>query len=77
MIGRADRWIRRTTIGCVALLALLGRQSHYHVDGADSIQLPASRIRDCEQTVTTATLAAAGCLAGLVEAGQALSARTR
>jgi len=39
--------------------------------------LPASLIRDCEQTITTATLTAASCLAGLVEAVQALSALTR
>ena len=39
--------------------------------------LPASLIHDCEETITTATLTAAGCLAGLVEAVQALSALTR
>jgi hypothetical protein len=38
--------------------------------------LPDSLIHTCEQTVTTATLAAAGCLAGLAETVQALSALT-
>jgi hypothetical protein len=37
-------------------------------------ELPADLVQACEQTVTTATLAAAGCLSGLVEAVQALSA---
>jgi hypothetical protein len=36
-------------------------------------ELPANLVQVCEQTVTTATLAAAGCLAGLVETVQALS----
>jgi hypothetical protein len=36
--------------------------------------LPDDLVRACEQTVTTATLTAAGCLAGLVETVQALSA---
>jgi hypothetical protein len=40
-------------------------------------ELPAGLIHDCEQAITAATLAAAGCLAGLVEAVQALSALTR
>ena len=32
MIGRADRWIRRTTIGCVCLLALIaGTVSYLHM----------------------------------------------
>ncbi len=32
MSGRADRWIRRTTIGCVALLALIaGTVSYLHM----------------------------------------------
>lgn len=32
MIGRADRWIRRTTIGCVAMLALIaGTVSYLHM----------------------------------------------
>jgi hypothetical protein len=32
MKGRADRWIRRTTIGCVAVLALIaGTVSHLHM----------------------------------------------
>jgi len=32
MTGRADRWIRRTTIGCVALLALIaGTVSYLHM----------------------------------------------
>ena len=29
MTGRADRWIRRTTIGCVALLALIAATVSY------------------------------------------------
>jgi hypothetical protein len=37
-------------------------------------ELPADLVQACEQTVTTATLAAAGCLSGLAEAVQALSA---
>ena len=37
-------------------------------------EIPASLVQTCEQTVTTATLAAAGCLAGLAETVQALSA---
>jgi len=37
-------------------------------------QLPASLVTACEQAVTTATLTAAACLAGLVDAVQALSA---
>ena len=37
-------------------------------------ELPADLVRACEQTVTTATLTAAGCLTGLVETVQALSA---
>ena len=37
-------------------------------------QLPASLVAASEQAVTTATLTAAGCLAGLVDAIQALSA---
>jgi hypothetical protein len=37
-------------------------------------QLPASLVAACEQAVTTATVTAAGCLAGLVDAVQALSA---
>jgi hypothetical protein len=40
-------------------------------------ELPADLIHDCEQAITTATLAAAGCLTGLVEAIQDLSALTR
>jgi hypothetical protein len=40
-------------------------------------ELPDTLIQTCEQTVTTATLAAAGCLAGLVETAQALSALAR
>jgi hypothetical protein len=36
-------------------------------------QLPAGLVAACEQTVTAATLAAAGCLAGMVEAVQAFS----
>ena len=40
-------------------------------------QLPADLVHDCEQAITKATLAAAGCLTGLVEAVQALSALTR
>ena len=36
-------------------------------------QLPARLVTSCEQTVTAATLAAAGCLVGIVEAVQALS----
>jgi hypothetical protein len=36
-------------------------------------QLPAGLVAACEQTVTAATLAAAGCLVGIVEAVQALS----
>jgi hypothetical protein len=40
-------------------------------------QLPASLTRDCEQTIATATLTAAGCLSGLVDAVQALSVLTR
>ena len=32
MTGRADRWIRRTTIGCVALLAIIaGTASYLHM----------------------------------------------
>ncbi len=32
MTGRADRWIRRTTIGCVGLLALIaGTVSYLHM----------------------------------------------
>jgi hypothetical protein len=32
VIGRADRWIRRTTIGCVAMLALIeGTVSYLHM----------------------------------------------
>jgi hypothetical protein len=37
-------------------------------------ELPAGLVTACEQAVTAATLAAAGCLAGLVEAVQVLSA---
>jgi hypothetical protein len=37
-------------------------------------ELPADLVQACEQTITTATLAAAGCLSGLAEAVQALSA---
>jgi hypothetical protein len=37
-------------------------------------ELPANLVQVCEQTVTAATLAAAGCLAGLVETVQVLSA---
>jgi hypothetical protein len=37
-------------------------------------QLPASLVAASEQAITTATLTAAGCLAGLVDAVQALSA---
>jgi hypothetical protein len=37
-------------------------------------ELPGNLVQVCEQTVTTATLAAAGCLAGLVETVQALYA---
>lgn len=37
-------------------------------------ELPANLVQACEQTVTAATLTAAGCLAGLVETVQALSA---
>lgn len=34
MSGQADRWIRRTTIGCVALLALIaGTVSYLHMHG--------------------------------------------
>jgi hypothetical protein len=40
-------------------------------------ELPEGLVQACEQTVTTATLAAAGCLAGLVETVQALSALAR
>ncbi len=36
-------------------------------------QLPASLVAACEQAVTTATVTAAACLAGLVDAVQALS----
>jgi cytochrome c1 len=36
--------------------------------------LPGNLVQVCEQTVTTATLAAAGCLVGLVETLQAFSA---
>ena len=36
-------------------------------------ELPAGLVATCEQTVTGATLAAAGCLAGLVDAVQVLS----
>jgi len=36
--------------------------------------LPDGLVRACEQTITTATLIAAGCLAGLAETIQALSA---
>jgi hypothetical protein len=36
-------------------------------------QLPAGLVATCEQTVTAATLAAAGCLADVIEAVQALS----
>jgi hypothetical protein len=36
-------------------------------------ELPGSLVQACEQTVTTATLASARCLAGLVETVQALS----
>ena len=39
--------------------------------------LPSTLVQTCEQTVTTSTLAAAGCLAGLVETVQALSALAR
>jgi hypothetical protein len=35
--------------------------------------LPAGLVRACEQAVTAATLAAAGCLSGLVEMMQVLS----
>jgi hypothetical protein len=32
MTGRADRWIRRTTIGCVTILALIaGTVSYLHM----------------------------------------------
>jgi len=32
MTGRADRWIRRTTIGCVGMLALIaGTVSYLHM----------------------------------------------
>src|SRR5215472_12748404 len=32
MIGRADQWIKRTTIGCVGLLALIaGKVSYLHM----------------------------------------------
>ena len=37
-------------------------------------QIPASLVAACEQAVTTATVTAAACLAGLVDAIQALSA---
>ena len=37
-------------------------------------QIPAALVAACEQAVTTATATAAGCLAGLVDAVQALSA---
>lgn len=37
-------------------------------------ELPDDLVRTCEQTITTATLAAAGCLSVRVEAVQALSA---
>src|SRR5262249_47344025 len=37
-------------------------------------ELPADLVHACEQTITTATLAAAGCLSGLAETIQALSA---
>jgi hypothetical protein len=40
-------------------------------------ELPADLIHDCEQAITRATLAAAGCLTGLVEAVQTLSTLTR
>jgi hypothetical protein len=40
-------------------------------------ELPGNLVQVCEQTVTTATLAAARCLAGLVETVQALSALPR
>ena len=36
-------------------------------------QLPTEQVAACEQTVTAATLAAAGCVAGLMEAVQILS----
>lgn len=36
-------------------------------------ELPAEQIASCEHTVTTATLAAAGCVTGLVEAVQLLA----
>lgn len=39
MIGRADRWIRRTTIGCVAFLAPPGRF-------ATSTQLPLAKLTE-------------------------------
>ena len=29
MTGRADRWIRRTTVGCVTLLALIAATVSY------------------------------------------------
>ena len=39
-------------------------------------QLPAPLVAACEQTITQAMLAAAGCLAGVLEAVQALTALT-
>lgn len=40
-------------------------------------ELPDDLIHDCEQAITAATLTAASCLTGLVDAVQALSALTR
>jgi hypothetical protein len=80
MVCAADRVIvattrddpGRTRVG-LALVLFAGELASAVQPGELRGQFPAGLVSASEQTVTAATLAAAGCLVGMVEAVQALS----
>jgi hypothetical protein len=80
MVAAADRLIGATTTDDpgwtgpgLALVLFAGELASAVRPDEFRGQLPARLVSACEQTVTAATLAAAGCLAGVIEAVQALS----
>jgi hypothetical protein len=70
----ATSWddVGRPTVGLVLVL-FAGELASALGPGQFRAELPAGLVAACEQTVTAATAAAAGCLAGLVDAVQVLS----
>jgi len=70
----ATSWddVGRPAVGLVLVL-FAGELASALGPGQFRAELPAGLVAACEQTVTAATTAAAGCLAGLVDAVQVLS----